>query len=300
MRTITKLLLGMAMPVALLAAQGASSATLITQWNYENMAAFTAFTSSNPGAGFDVAGSDPNNAVYTLAPPVAPANPLAGAPTRLFWGQPSDVNPSSLVVTDKVGLGTVGIGTGLPGQVGPGKVNTNGADELDLRITHNNFVIALGQSLRTATLTGALLLQPALPVLGSAFGPLVANFNIVFNETNNSGPCLVGVPSCPDIFVLDRANSDQLTNIPLGVIDGYAYTLNVVVNLTPLPAAACADAGVAAGCDGFVTEENQSTTLPVFFNIKARLVTEVPEPGILALLGLGLAGVGFGQIRRRK
>jgi PEP-CTERM motif len=283
MRTITKLLLGMAMPVALLAAQGASSATLITQWNYENMAAFTAFTSAtaNPGA---VTGSNNNAAVYTLGPPLS-ANPLAGKPTKLSWGIPQGGDPSSLVVTDKVG---------------PAIVNTNGANVLDLRITHNNFVINLGQSLRTAELSGALVLQPALPVLGPASIPLTAKFKIVFTETNNAAPCPEGVAPCPDIFVLDRAASDDLTDVPLGTIDGYAYTLNVIVNLSPLSNAACSGAGVANGCDGFVTPERDSTTLPVFFNIKATPVTEVPEPGILALLGLGLAGVGFGQIRRRK
>jgi hypothetical protein len=266
MRTITKLLLGMAVPAALMAQS--ASAALITQWSYENIAAFTAFTSTNPGGTAPVTGSNPNAEVYTIGG--APANPLAGVPTKLSWGVPQNGQKSSLTVTSKVG---------------PGIVNTNGADVLDLTVTHNNFVINLGQSLKTATLTGALLLQAAVPVTSPTLGPLPGNFKITFTETNNAGPCPAGVIPCPDIFVLDRAHSDPFSFNLGPPIDGYQYSLNVVVALQTLSNTACAAAGAAVGCEGFVTPENQPTSLPVFFNIKATPTTQVPEPGMLALLG---------------
>ena len=80
MRTMTKLLLSLATPAVMLAAQSAN-AVLITDWKYENIPAFTAFA----GIG-TITGSDPSTAAYTIGG--NPANPLAGAATKLSWGNP--------------------------------------------------------------------------------------------------------------------------------------------------------------------------------------------------------------------
>lgn len=285
MRTMTKLMLGLVAPAALLAGESAFAAK-INNWTYENIAGFTAFTSLNPGNPGPVTGSAPNNAVYTIAG--APANPIPGAPTVLSWGIPQTAGGQS-----RLRLGA--------DKVGPSNVVTDGAFVPDLDLFHDNFVINLDQSLRTATLTAALVLEAVAPPAGN-FGPLVGLFNIQFTETDNAGPCPTGGTPCADVFVLDVTGSSPLS-LFLGQIEDYKYTLNVgLPDLQLLDAGACTAAGVAAGCVGFVTQEGQTSEFNVLFNITSEFVppTQVPEPGMIALLGLGLAGVGFGQIRRRK
>jgi PEP-CTERM motif len=279
MRTMTKLLLSLATPAVMLAAQSAN-AVLITDWKYENIPAFTAFA----GIG-TITGSNISTAAYTIGG--SPANPVAGAATKLSWGNP------------QTSFGQSSFRLGAQKYSGTETVN-DGVFSPDLDLFHDNFVIDLGTTLRTATLTSVLLLEALNPATGDVIGPVPGVFQIKFQETDNSlNPCPAGGPNpCADIFVLDEAASSPLSFD--FIVQDYTYTLTVdLPNLQNLSASACAAAGAAAGCRGFSTPENQTSVFPVRFDITARQNT-VPEPGMLALLGLGLAGIGFGQIRRRK
>ena len=280
MRNMTKLLLALAFPTAMLAA-GSASAALITQWDYENISAFTAFT--GPG----VTGSNPNGEVYTLGAPPAVPGGISGSPTKLSWGI-GFIDPtlqSSLVIDNAKNSGIV---------------TTNGAAVHDLTLTHNNNVIRTGQTLQTTTLSGALLMQANTPPTSDTLGPLLGVFHIKFKETLNAGPCAaVGVPDCPDIFALDE-DPAVLDPFAIGIIDGYVYFLQLILpDLQSLSAPSCATVSMAAGCMGFATNEGASNPFEILFQITAERIP-VPEPGMLALLGLGLAGLGFAQKRSRK
>jgi hypothetical protein len=292
MRKLTKLILALAFPAAVLAGGNANAGMMITDWNYENLFGFASYTSSGPM--YAATGSLSNPFADFSIPGGPNPNPAAGMATQLTWGQAVDGNPanrSSFTLS-----GNAGVGQTL------GTVQTNGANAFDVTLTHKNHPI-YWDTLTSATMVGSLMLQATAPApfAGLPVGPLTGVFSIVFKETPNSGHCpdnldlLPGGVKCPDIFVLDPLASSALQNVFLFSLDGYSYFLNVDISgLQNVGPESCAAVLQAPGCLGFVTPENQSTPLSLSFNIKA-----VPEPGVLALLGLGLVGLGFSRTRRR-
>ncbi len=259
---------------AVLGAQAASAA-LITTWDYQVDSAFQNFTETGGVAGSEVTGSG--------------GNAVLGGDTTYSWGIPLNGDQSSISITSDVDGG--GLLTGGPSVAGA-------------TFTHDNNVITGGSSelstfeLQTRlNLTGTAEDAPggSLPA-DEIVGPIT--FNSFFTETSNVSTCLpTSVSECDDIFVLSNAGAlGALGSGQSFIIDDYRYTVFLdLAGLGTLTDAECAEAGADAGCVGLTTEENTDNTFATSIRIVAQ---EVPAPGILALFGIGLMGLGFVARRR--
>ncbi|WP_055734048.1 THxN family PEP-CTERM protein [Agarivorans gilvus] len=282
-----------------------ANAFLITDWTYLNDAGFDQWTSSTDS--IDPSGIDATGATLD----VFDVEDLFGGelPKTLTWGAPyGSGNPRSALeigeaqsdsVTTSVvdGVGTLDFATGTG-------------------LTHENWGVT-GDTLVAATLFDGLFLTPTAPVVGPELIAPVLQFAVIFEETYNTptggvckyGDTLVGeeginVAGCSDLFTLvlgpdvtyQVVDGDiYLTNsftIPFDGYNEYEYTLTTrLQGLTVLDDIDCGD---AATCIGFLTEEQKTNELQAGFAISA---ARVPEPGTLAIFGLGL--LGLASIRRR-
>jgi hypothetical protein len=249
-----------------------ASATQITQWSYFIESGFSAWTQVGPGVGPDI---------------IDEGVGVDGYPTKLSWGEPFDAEgPRSYLEVSSPVEGD--------------DLITNGVPVTSAVLTHgNNIIQGPSRHLLTADLLSTLTLKPFLPD-GPPLDPQSVTFQIKFEETNNSSTnselCGDGlaITPCDDVFVLLNPE-DLVTSFVFG---SYKYTLTVALaGLSNLNDAQCSAAGTGSGCVGLLTPEQQTSSFNATIGIASAKIP-VPEPATLALLGLGMLGMGV--VRRRK
>ena len=307
--------------VLMLAASFANAGPLVTQWGYSTSVTFSDATwnqgtNAEPygdgttiatgselswgvtGGNFQSPNPDPNNATNRsalTAGNVATGALTGGVPaTSAQLGRPVALGYDANITGDEIGRGT--------------------------SFTHwNNPIWDSYDSLAGAKITDTISLFPIVNADGTyntnpeITGPTLI-FNFSFLETTNSpqgGFCADGSQQtsvypggCPDLF---GYQGTQVLNQAF-TYDGNDYFIQFLtltenlgvdtIGVQQLAAGECDVLGLDPGCYGFRTLEGTETTARFGFAITSEPI-DIPEPASLALLAMGLLGLGATVQRKR-
>lgn len=267
---------------AMLMASVSANADFISDWNFEINSGFTAVENNSGATG---AGNGITEAYD---------NDYWNLPSSLIWG------------SGTAGASSFSVGVVLDDEGNPvpdanhgfldGDLETNGGAEQTVQLIHSNNPIT-GSTLGFATLRDQIKLTA---VGGTYDGTMVErflDFDIFFAETTNGGTCHVSTSPtpCNDIFVVELfggAYTGGLIQQEIFTGGGYQYFANIdIEGFGVLEDTACGRAGKDAGCIGFSTIEREDNTFQVSLSITSREVPDIPEPGTIAMLALGLLGL---------